>query len=607
MKNLSELQSQLNPRTISKKIDQEGRSQLLEDAMENRAAKEDFQQQQKTKLGENREQFKQVQADYEQIPLEIKANQAESAKRMMAILVRIKKLLGLKDQKLVDLEAENLDLRIRHHNLEDLMQSLDEAHAELAQESDQLPQSSELLAAYYEKVARQPLTVEQKKKLLKPEVLAELPLEEYIKLMRRLNPHFFTHVTRQGFTDHADSGTGSLTNFFADGLKNALNDGAKLAPGFSLLGLKNRSEESVGEFMGDWVFKGGGDEVLPKDQALINLDISVNKSLSKAPRYPDKTAVHFALGEVLDWHYGAEADNEVFFFFPVDVLASQHNFAFNYKGEDFRKNSQQKWNDVFVWPQTMEDPGISLNSGIVFLPKSTPVDRETGSKYASKMVTNKFGREVRSLVTDEELVNRFSEFIDNMEDRKELWDLVGEIVSKHIDYNRISADLEKAIKDKLCDIFLEMGFYQEDVLEIAEMFYGFLPHIKTINRGELIGKILPAGSDYVRAKDTITAEEYWEQYFTDNPQLRPKRIVYYDGDPTQAVLQFQIDNQIGSANTTERDGDLLGFEDNFVADMNSDPRVLEGKEELMQLGRQIIEEYYQNLGQQEKLEPVYDS
>src|SRR6185503_4609999 len=97
--------------------------------------------------------------------------------------------------------------------------------------------------------------------------------------------------------------------------------------------------------------------------------------------YPDKIAVHFAAQMVADQFYGGERNNEVFFVYPSDFIASQHEYAFNGWEKDFTKpQSETKWNDVFVWPSNLENPGISVDAGLVFLPDHTPVDPETGSK-----------------------------------------------------------------------------------------------------------------------------------------------------------------------------------------------------------------------------------
>lgn len=73
----------------------------------------------------------------------------------------------------------------------------------LKEKQTEIPSPKQLLESYYEKIATQPLSNEQKRELLKPEVLASLTTEEYIALWRRLNPHFLTHVTRQGFKEES--------------------------------------------------------------------------------------------------------------------------------------------------------------------------------------------------------------------------------------------------------------------------------------------------------------------------------------------------------------------------------------------------------------------
>ena len=89
-----------------------------------------------------------------------------------------------------------------------------------------------------------------------------------------------------------------------------------------------------------------------------------------------------------DNFYGGERGNEVFFVYPSDVLASQNDYSFNGWQKDFTKmQSEDKWNGVFVWPQDMNNPGISVDAGVVFLPGNIPVDPETGSKYASALKT----------------------------------------------------------------------------------------------------------------------------------------------------------------------------------------------------------------------------
>ena len=198
---------------------------------------------------------------------------------------------------------------------------------------------------------------------MKPELLAGLTLEEYIALWRRLNPYFLSHVTRQGFRDHNEMIYHSAgLEEFHNGFVNIMEDDRLLRPPIFLSGLRNRDKESVKQWLIDHrIFEAENIE-----QAKERLDHLLNHHLASAPKYPDKNAVHFAAQIVADDYYGGERNNEIFFIFPSDVLASQYPFAFNGWEKNFTKpQSEIKWNDVFVWPN-IDNPGIPIDAGIVF-------------------------------------------------------------------------------------------------------------------------------------------------------------------------------------------------------------------------------------------------
>src|SRR3989344_2068460 len=73
-----------------------------------------------------------------------------------------------------------------------------------------------------------------------------------------------------------------------------------------------------------------------------------------------------------------------------------------------RQNIQikPKWNDVFIWPSSVDNPGVLVDAGMVFLPETTLVDPETGSKYTSEMRTAE-GEEKRVMIEDEKLISAF--------------------------------------------------------------------------------------------------------------------------------------------------------------------------------------------------------
>ena len=97
---------------------------------------------------------------------------------------------------------------------------------------------------------------------------------------------------------------------------------------------------------------------------------------------------------------------------------------------------------------------------------------------------------------------------------------------------------------------------------------------------------------YRRAENTIPAKDYWEKFFADHPDLKPKHIIYYDDDPTTAIYRFQEKNSIGAADTSKTEGQLLGFDDHHVTDVANDPRSNQGHQELVATGNRIIEEHF---------------
>jgi len=110
---------------------------------------------------------------------------------------------------------------------------------------------------------------------------------------------------------------------------------------------------------------------------------------------------------VVDHYYGEERGNKVFFIYPSGIIASQYDFAFNGWGKDFTKpQSETRWNDVFVWLHTLDNPGIPIDAGVVFLPESAQVDHSTGAKYASEIRTID-GQEKRVMIEDTNLIDSF--------------------------------------------------------------------------------------------------------------------------------------------------------------------------------------------------------
>lgn len=575
------------PRDISKKHDPEGRSALAATiigarkegrSIRNSITKQD-QLSQKTRdqyfaLGPNEEQA------------------AENlAQRNESRLVKLKAKLGIGDQKASDLQEQLATVQGKRATLS--VQSAQAAYElqPLQERQANIPDPKEMLKAYYEKMEIQPLTNQEKRELLTPEVLESLTTEEYIVLWRRLNPHFLSHVTRQGFRDHNamiyhSAGLAEFHNGFVE----VLEDGKQNRPPLALDGLRTRDEESVRQFLSRWVL-----EAPNQEEALERFNARLHHTLASAPSYPDKTAVHFAAQVVADDYYGGEDNNEVFFLYPTDTIVSQHNFAFNGWGKDFTTpQNERKWNDIFIWPNTVDNPGITVDTGFVFLPENIPVDPKTGSKYASE-VKIVDGKKQRMMIEDTKLVDSFVSWVKGLGKDSP-------IIQAHNTYTHGYRDQDR--RDYLTVVAEEvhkLGINPEDSATIAEdnslrTWLTMVSQDSEVTDQAWASILRNSNANWKRPEQTILAKQYWENYFTQNPHLKPKHVVYYDGDPTTAVYKFQQKNNIGKADTSDSEGQLLGFDDHHVTDLQTDPRANKGLGELVEMGNKIIVERYKGQG-----------
>ena len=542
---ISEVKKELfDPRAISKKNDQEGRNKLAAELREKRQERDALHQ-------------------------DMATTQTELGDRQSNLLVKLKTKLNIPDKQTQELEAAKLEQSVK---------------------DESLPDTRKMVDAYYEKIAETPLTNQEKRDLLKPEVLAQLSTDEYVALWKRLNPHFLTHVTRQGFRDHTGNDimvmhTGGLEEF-VNGFVGVMQNGKSLVPVLTMEGVTQANEVDIEMYLSRHVLQKENRE----DAENVFKSIFVYDREGMAPYYPDKSAMHFAAQKVSDRYYGGEGDNEVFFVYPSDVVASQNSFAFHGREKDFtRPQSEVKWNDVFVWPNKENGNGIAVDSGMVFLPEFTPVDSTTGSKYSSEIKTVD-GKEQRVMTEDKDLVEKFIAWANDLGEDSDAIKRSRELSEERNYFKRQGMS---SSYDSFCLQEIEqLGFSEDAALQLVDGFKSKI-YMKTIG-GEVDFEELIKGSSarFKRAENTVPAKRYWEDFFSKNPDLRPKHIIYYDGDPTNAVYKFQQENNIGSANTSKVDGQLLGFDDHHVTDMTNDARANVGHQELVDLGKKIIAEHY---------------
>ncbi len=581
---ISELRSQVDVRKISKAHDPQGRDQTARMVGEARAevrsnkAATTQHEQELEQIGETRRRIAEVERET--------AEKLED--RLDNKLVKLKLAIGFGDKAVGIMQSQISELE---QGDTDLLSKSFEARRELEkviENRDKLPNPKDILNAYYEKVAVTPLTNEEKRELLAPEALAQLTEQEYITLWRRLNPHFLTHVTRQGFRDHTGndimvnhhSGQGEFINGFVD----VMGNGRSIFPPLARIGLINRDEATAKSFLQAFL-KGAPDAEKAKQDFLGFLKYS----MASAPTYPDITATHFAAQIVSDQYYGGENNNEVFFVYPSDVIASQYAFAFNGWEKDFTQpQSETKWNDVFIWTDPSH-PGVPVDLGMVFLPEKVPVDPQTGSKYASE-VTIVDGKEKRVMIEDTSLVKSFVEWGKKLDNQSPLKQASTEYKSERGYYRQ--QDLERSWFGMCIKELQGLGMAEDVQRTVASRVFRETFWRESLD-DETLGRIIRESSaQWKRAESTVSAKEYWEGFFAKNPNLRPKHVQYYNGDPTTAVYKFQQQNDIGRADTSKTDGQLLGFDDHHVLDMEKDPRARVGYDELVAMGEKIIEDHY---------------
>ncbi len=471
--------------------------------------------------------------------------------------------------------------------------------------------------AEHESQPEGPLTPEQKKAELTFEKVSELSTEEYIGLWRRLNPFYVTHVTRQGVRDHSEmiyhsAGLGAFSN----GMKAMLKDGktlrTKAGANYGLM--PDFAEDDVAHALDAMLSQEPEMFADMTPERIVRL-LPTNSSLASADPWGDEQAVHFGQLTVLDDLYGAETDNEAFCVFPTDVVASQCQFGGHMRSlTTAQVSSERKWNDLFVWPK---DGKIPLDAGFVFLPGSQMVDRKTGSKYLIQEQVTETGEIIFVPAKDEERISRFKSWIENLSE----------------DSPEVIAIRQKGDNSLMEQKLREIGIPERCLSNMAEHGneYTILMFIKEGNLGNLylskeqLARMTPEeiadysirsylehkNADLKEAEDTIPAQEYWEQYFADHPEERPKHVVYYDGDPSEAVEEFltahgiarqisygfsspyRYDDQptiTGPGDSSERDGEMLGFDDHYIQEEGEDEAMRAERRRFNELALKILRE-----------------
>lgn len=457
-------------------------------------------------------------------------------------------------------------------------------------------------------------TPEQKQNALQFDKLSKISTDEYLEVWKHLNPFYVTHVTRQGIRDHSGmiyhtAGLGAFQNGLVSMLKDNKTLRTKSGANYGIM--PNFTEEDVEKALDILVDDDLYKEMTP-EQILAN--IPFNATFASSEAWPDQTAVHFGQLTVLDDFYGGEAGNETFVVYPTDVIISQCKFGGHIHSTltHAQTTRERKWNDLFVWP---EDGKIPLDAGLVFLPNSQKVDRNTGSKYATEPCISETGETLLVPVKDEERISRFKEWLSGltMESPE-----IAEIQNGDFNSTSLRKKLaEIGIPDECIDEMALFSNHYSFIRYISSKTFDNLPSQEQreqmtpeeISDYSIRRYLASHNADLKLAEDTIPASEYWEHYFATHPDERPTHVIYYDGDPSHAVENLlkahgiakeknyfgeevfdDMQRITGPGDTHERDGGRLGFGHHYVGREKDDEQMSSEHRRFNEIAIRILRE-----------------
>lgn len=518
------------------------------------------------------------------------------------------------DNKMEGLAASNPELHAIFANLrERTRQNYEARHTTIVQSVYQR------LAEAYRAI---PMSEQEIEHELDSEKLSQMSLKEYVELLRRLPPRFFTHVTRQGIRDHASHHYGRMGEFH-HGFEGILKNGAldsiydqALADGIT--------HETVKEVL-------RGSEITPehfptKQQALSQLESMLTRS-AVAPassEFADRKAVHAALEVVADDYYGGERGNEIFMVWPAAFVAKEYhigtqrmNVPENFAPDEVHKTSQ--FNDYWLLKKDEKRGSLPIDAGIVFLPAKAEVNPTTGSRYEvdpeGKPLKNPQVDNLLNLLRSAEFADigdAFTAFIyaqDKLKQHEQ--DAEAEKRQHHYLTTRTEERLQESRKERdhvqhaqdtykqLCQKYAiddprirnlaNGGWTVAQHLNGLRAFAG-KPSLTEMDAIDLENRLSHLGIQYKLAEHTESSRDYWERYFVATGK-RPSKIVYYEGtNPTAAFSTFKEATGIiyasSEANLTEL------FKENLIGQEGIKSVLTPEAERMREIGREVIEEMY---------------
>lgn len=410
--------------------------------------------------------------------------------------------------------------------------------------------------------------------------LKETSLEDYILLLQRFPSNMVTHVTRQGVRDH----TGHMfhsggADQYSTGFMDILGDGKLKSPLGVYMSQENK-KQAIEKFLHLDLYDS-------KEKALEDLGHRVNiNEMNGAGSYSDSNSIHFATEEVADRYYGSEKYNEIFFSFPSAMIASQY-----YYNGNIINSSGSYWNDLWVWIN--EENGIDLNCGLLFIKKNARVDKITGSRYELDENKNPIINDLNIDILKSCLNMDSSEILKIIE---ELEELKHKNYSTKKDYEIVYGKAKEIIKKMLkiesgdlLDFLVKNPYSLYQIQEMHKIYSNHNDYEIRLN-SKIMSVLKDGGLYYKHSINTISSQDFWENYFKESGVKKPNKIIYYEeDDPTLALYNFRKNNHIyAMVRQYTPEIDMLNAH-NIQRD---DHRAMAGIDSFRELAVEVINEYF---------------
>lgn len=225
-----------------------------------------------------------------------------------------------------------------------------------------------------------PLSETEREKYLATEAMEEMPLEDYLVLLKRLSGEAFYHVTRYGVRENTFESTGgghsAGEGSFVNSITPLLEDGHINSATSTMINTPDRLSSSV---------KSEVIEKLKNEGKTADEIVNLVMSELDTGYFLDRESTHFSYGKDLHHMYGGEDNYKFYFYYPVEYIL-QNDFFHKTREQitigkgyyDNRAGIDQTYNDFEIFNF---GEGVSTKAGILCITGDIQVDPETGSQY----------------------------------------------------------------------------------------------------------------------------------------------------------------------------------------------------------------------------------